>query len=80
MELPQERYYVQITNRGEAAALFDDLAIRLVESAPTSTPPDGGSPSNAMVVGVGLVAAGALAFAVLRSRFEKRAAAVSSRR
>ncbi|WP_437597173.1 hypothetical protein WMF28_31670 [Sorangium sp. So ce590] len=80
LELPQERYYVQITNRGEAAAVFDDLAIRLVESAPTSTSPDGGSPSNAMVVGVGLVVAGALAFAVLRSRFKKRAAAVSSRR
>lgn len=74
LELPRGRYYVQITNRGESAAWFDDLSIRLAEAPPESAPPEGGSPSSGIAVSVGLLAAGALALAALRWHRGKRAA------
>lgn len=68
LELPEGRYYVQITNRGDTATWFDDVAIRLVESAPELPPPAGGSSPNAMVIGAGLLAAVVLVYVVLRRR------------
>lgn len=74
LELPRGRYHVQLTNRGEAAAWFDDLSIRLVESPPESAPPEGGAPSSGVAISVGLLAASALALAALRWCRGKRAA------
>jgi len=79
LELPRGRYHVQIINRGDSAAWFDDLSIRLVESAPESAPPEGGSPSSAMAVSVGLLAAGALALAAVRWCRRKRVGEASGR-
>ncbi|RJS26186.1 hypothetical protein DRW03_04050 [Corallococcus sp. H22C18031201] len=66
VELPRGSYYVQITNRGEESAWFDDLSIRMVEAPPESAPPQGSSPSGVMAVSAGLLAASALALAALR--------------
>lgn len=79
LELPRGRYHVQITNRGETAAWFDDLSIRLTEPPPPAAPPGGGVPASALAVSVGLLAASALALAALRWRRGRRAAPARAR-
>ncbi|WP_338869292.1 hypothetical protein [Myxococcus stipitatus] len=72
LDLPRGRYHVQLTHRGETAAWFDDLSIRLVESPPESAPPEGGSSSGMMAVGGGLLVASVLALAAFRWSRGKR--------
>lgn len=75
LELPRGRFYIQLTNRGEAATWFDDLSIRLAHSAPEAAPPEVDSPSSGMMaVGVSLLAASVVALAALRWWRRKRAA------